>query len=63
MLRYQRRPKRHARGASACMESASSRALFSGAAGKDTGRMPACGRAACGLASEGTRELRRENGG
>ena len=41
MLRYQRRPKRHARGPSACMVSASSGTLFSGAAGKGTGRLPA----------------------
>lgn len=38
LLRYQRRPKRHARGPSACMVSASSGTLFSGAAGKGTGR-------------------------
>lgn len=63
LLRYQRRPKRHARGASACMESASSGTLFSGAAGKGTGRMPACGRAACGIASGGTQELCREKRG
>lgn len=41
LLRYQRRPKRHARGPSACMVSASSGTLFSGAAGKDTERLPA----------------------
>lgn len=44
LLRYQRRPKRHARGPSACMVSASSGTLFSGAAGKGTGRLPAHGR-------------------
>lgn len=63
LLRYQRRPKRHARGASACMESASSGTLLSGAAGKGTGRMPACGRAACGIANGGTQELCREDEG
>lgn len=63
LLRYQRRPKRHARGASACIESASSGTLLSGAAGKGTGGMPACGRAACGIANGGTQELCRENGG
>lgn len=37
LLRYQRRPKRQARGPSACMLSASSGMLFSGAAGEGTG--------------------------
>lgn len=44
LLRYQRRPKRHARGPSACMVSASSGLLFSGAARKGTGKLPARGR-------------------
>lgn len=46
LLRYQRRPKRHARGPSACMPSVSSGMLFSGAAERAQGGcMPTgCGR-------------------
>lgn len=58
LLRYQRRPKRQPRGSSACMESASSGTLLSGAAGKGAARMPACG-----TARGGTREPCREDGG
>lgn len=46
LLRYQRRPKRHARGPSACMPSVSSGTLFSGAVERAQGDcMPTgCGR-------------------